>query len=365
MITASKFVREHFRTLAPYTPIVPFDVLSEQLGRPIDDIIKLDANENPYGPSPKAIAAVQNLPFPHIYPDPESRKLRALLADFLQVPADQILCGAGADELIDLILRLVLEPGEAILNCPPTFGMYAFDTAINAGTVISVPRKADFSLDLDEIQAQVVKNRPKIMFITSPNNPNGGVISDKDLKRLLSMPILIVLDEAYVDYAGPGASRMTWVEEYDNLIVLGTFSKWAGLAGLRVGYGAFPKELMPYLWTMKQPYNINVAGDAAAIASLQDLDYLQANLQLLIDERERLSQKLSEIDYLEPLPTQSAFVLCNVTGDKQAADLKQTLADHGILVRHFNKPGVSNMIRISVGKPEHTDKLIEVLKDLL
>ncbi len=364
MITVSKFVRQHIQTLAPYSPIVPFDVLSEQLGRPIDEIIKLDANENPYGPSPKAIEAVNSLPFPHIYPDPESRKLRALLSGFLNVPAEQILCGAGADELIDLILRLVLDPGDAILNCPPTFGMYAFDTAINAGKVISVPRNADFSLDLDRIQAEVVKNRPKIMFITSPNNPDGGVISDKDLKRLLSMPILIVLDEAYVDYAGADASRMHWATEHDNLIVMGTFSKWAGLAGLRVGYGAFPKDLMPYLWKLKQPYNINVAGDAAAIASLQDIDYLQANLQLLIEERERLSAKLSEISYLDPLPTQSAFVLCNVTGDKQAGDLKQTLADHGILVRYFNKPGVSNMIRISVGKPEHTDKLIAVLKEL-
>ncbi len=363
-MSATNFVRQHIRTLAPYSPIVPFDVLSEQLGLPIEDIIKLDANENPYGPSPKAIAAIQDLPFPHIYPDPESRKLRALLADFLQVSAEHILCGAGADELIDLILRLVLDPNDAILNCPPTFGMYAFDTAINAGNVISVPRLPNFALDLDAIEATVAEHQPKIMFVTSPNNPDGGLISDADLKRLLALPMLIVLDEAYIDYADPGASRMHWVPDYENLMVIGTFSKWAGLAGLRVGYGAFPLALMQYLLIIKQPYNINVAAEAAAIATLQDMAYLQHNLQLLIAERSRLTEKLADIAYLTPLPSQSAFVLCDVTGDKQAADLKQTLAANGVLVRHFNKTGVNNMIRISVGKPEHTDKLIQVLKEL-
>ena len=139
-------IPERFNSFPAYTPIEPLEVLSARLGRSPENIIKLDANENPYGPSPKARLALSNLQFAHIYPDPESRALRSALTNFTGAPVENLIAGAGADELIDLILRVLLEPGDRVVVCPPTFGMYAFDTGVNAGEVIEVPRRADFSM---------------------------------------------------------------------------------------------------------------------------------------------------------------------------------------------------------------------------
>ena len=275
-------LRPHLLNLDPYTPILPFEALSEQLGIPADKIIKLDANENPYGILPAVADALRSLPYAHIYPDPESRFLCRALADYHGIPAENILAGAGADELIDLILRLVIEPGDTILNCPPTFGMYAFDTAINAGKVINVPRLDDFSVDADVLLDAVDAYQPKLPFLATPNNPDGGLLPSKVVDALLEKNLLLVLDEAYMEFAPPNTSRMKEVAERENLIVLRTFSKWAGLAGLRVGYGVFPSWLMPYLWTAKQPYNVSVAASEAALAALRNADQLEAIGQKII-----------------------------------------------------------------------------------
>src|SRR5258706_1167373 len=141
-------IRPDVASMEAYTPILPFEVLSARLGRAPETIVKLDANENPYGPSPRVRAALGALPFPHIYPDPESRLLRAALARDTGVPAENLLAGAGADELIDLIMRLFLQPGEAVIDCPPTFGMYPFDAAANGGQVMAVPRRSAFVVDM-------------------------------------------------------------------------------------------------------------------------------------------------------------------------------------------------------------------------
>ena len=151
--------------------------------------------------------------------------------------------------------------------------------------------------------------------------------------------------------------------EHDNLIVLRTFSKRAGLAGLRVGYGGFPTWLMPHLWKIKQPYNVNVAATAAAIASLEDSEYMERVVHLLVAERDRLCQLLMTLPYLRPYPSHANFILCRVVG-RDAKELRQALERQGILVRYFDKPGLADCIRISVGKPEHTDALIAALKSL-
>jgi histidinol-phosphate aminotransferase len=349
--------------MEPYVPIQPFEVVSSRLGRAPADIIKLDANENPYGPSPRVRAALAALPFPHIYPDPESTALRAALARDTGLPVENLLVGAGADELIDLIMRLFLQPGDVIVDCPPTFGMYSFDAAIHAASVARLPRRADFSVDVPNLEARFASREktPKLIFLTSPNNPDGSVIEDSDLMRLLALPAAIVLDEAYVEFHGP--SRIQWVLTYQNLIVLRTFSKRAGLAGLRVGYGGFPAALMPHLWKIKQPYNVNVAANAAALAALEDPDHLAQTVATLTTERSRLAAALAAIDYLKPYPSRANFILCRVV-DRDALTLKQALEANGILVRFFNKPGLTDCLRISVGKPEHTDRLLSTLRTL-
>ncbi len=396
-----RLIRPELATMQPYTPIHPFEVVSQRLGRPPEQIVKLDANENPYGPSPRAVAAMAGYPWLHIYPDPQSTELRAALADYTGVPAERILAGSGADELIDLLGRLLLAPGDALIDCPPTFGMYAFCAAVNGACRIDVPRRADFSVDVDAIErimdaesdggydewawldnvqvdcgegAHYVSSedgystrgqhgfpRPKLLFLCSPNNPDGGLLAPADLERLLRLPLVVVVDEAYIEFARPGASFVPWTAEHDNLVILRTFSKWAGLGGLRVGYGVFPPAIIEQLWKIKQPYNVNVAGSRAAIASLADRNYLLGNVAKLVAERERLYAELARFDFLQPVPgSQSNFILCRVVG-RDARQLKLDLEQQGVLVRHFAKPGVDNCVRISVGRPEQTDVLLEAL----
>ena len=360
-IDPETLIRPEITTMEPYTPIYPFDVLAARLGRKPAEIIKLDANENPYGPSPKVREALADLQYAHIYPDPQSTALRARLAEFTGVPADYLLAGLGADELIDLTMRLFIQPGDGIINCPPTFGMYPFDADVNGARCISIPRRADFSLDVDGIEQAVAQHRPKLLFVAAPNNPDGSWLANAALERLLALPIVVVLDEAYVEFMGTEHSRITMVPQCKNLIVLRTFSKLAGLAGIRVGYGAFPATLMPHLWKIKQPYNVTVAGSAAAIAALEDIDWLRDKVARIVEERERLFGLLSDIPYLHPYPSRSNFILCQVVG-RDAHELKLALEGEGILIRYYRTPRLQDHVRFTVGRPEHTEALIEVLR---
>ena len=359
-----RWLRDDLRRMEPYTPIVPFEVLSARLGRPAAEIVKLDANENPYGPPPGALAALAAGRSYHIYPDPEANALREALSRFTGQPQARLLAGMGADELIDLVLRAVLEPGDAVIDCPPTFGMYPFSTAVNGGRYVPVPRRADFSLNVEAIAAAIAgEPRAKVLFVCSPNNPDGSVVDDATLRRLLALPLLVVLDEAYVDFAAAEGfpSRIGWTDEYDNLVVLRTFSKLAGLAGLRVGYGAFPDWLSPHLWKIKQPYNVNVAASLAAVAALEEGDWLRQTVGRLVAERERMAREVAALGWLRPLPSRANFVLCRVAG-RRAAEVKRALEAEGVLVRYFDKPGLRDCLRISAGRPEDTDRLLAALK---
>ncbi len=372
-LSLEALMRPEIVRMTPYIPIKPFPVLSAELGVPIEKIVKLDANENPYGPSPlayQALAALGNTEVP-IYPDPGSTELRQKLAEKLGVPSEMIVTGAGADELIEVLFKLFFSPGDVMINCPPTFGMYTFLGQIYGVKEVIIERDANFRLDVDAIEAAVLQHQAKMVMLCAPNNPDGLYLDSGVLERLLNLNTIVLLDEAYVAFARPNleaefgaANSARLVALHPNLVVLRTFSKWAGLAGLRVGYGVAAPEVAGYMMAIKQPYNINVAAEAAASASLEDLPRLNDNVQKMIAERERLYAELAEFEALKALPgSQANFILVEVL-KQPAADLKAKLAQRGILVRYFAKTGLENHIRISIGTPEQTDQLIAALREL-
>jgi histidinol-phosphate aminotransferase len=357
------FIRRHIQEMPAYEPILPFDVLSEELGIPKDKLVKLDANENPYGFLPEIGEALATLDTIHIYPDPESRRIRKILAGHHHISEESIVIGAGADELIDLIVRIVIEPGDTILNCPPTFGMYAFDSALNQGELISVPRQADFSLDMPGIMKAVEEHHPKLMFLAAPNNPDGGMVDESEFEQLINLPLLLVIDEAYIQFSDKGRSFINEVNARSNLIVLRTFSKWAGLAGLRIGYGVFSPAFVLMLMKAKQPYNVSVAAEEAAIVTMKNLSKAEEQIAQVIELRAYLYKTLVQFPWLKPYNSQANFILCRVEGIP-AIEVKQSLRKRGILIRHFDKPGLSDHIRISIGTLEQIETLIATLKGI-
>jgi histidinol-phosphate aminotransferase len=355
-------IRPEIFEMDPYTPIVPFEVLSARLGLPADQIVKVDANENPYGPSPKVMEALAQYPYYHIYPDPNHTLLRRALEGYVGVGREHLMFGTGSDELLDVVVRLFIQPGDRIVNCPPTFGMYPFLGGVAGARIVSVPRGGDFSVDVAAIESLFtgLGPFPKLIFVASPNNPDGSVLPVGDLERLLALPAIVVVDQAYVEFGGTDFGPL--VPHRANLIVMRTFSKWAGLAGLRVGYGIFPLDVIGHLFKIKQPYNVNAAAQAAVLASLEDLATLQERVATLIAERERLYRGLQAIDYLRPYPSQSNFVLNRVRG-RDAAELKMALERRGILIRYYRTPGLQDCIRISVGTPEQNGRVLAALQE--
>lgn len=351
-------VRPEVLNLPGYVPIEPPDVLAEQLGIPVERIAKLDANENPYGPSPRALAALAAYRDYQIYPDPDARRLRAALGRHLGVGPECIAVGAGSDELIQLFASMFLSPGDQVIDLVPTFGMYAFETDVAGGRTTAIERRPDYSIDVRAV-ADRVDARTKLIFATSPNNPTANLMSSAELDGLLDLGLPVVLDEAYIEFAGV-PSAVSLVAERPNLIVLRTFSKWGGLAGLRVGYAVMAPELAEVVFRVRQPYGVNVAAEVAAEASLQDAATLDERARLLVAERERLAQALARFPFLRPLPSATNFILCNVL-QGNARQIRDRLRSRGVMIRHFDTPLLRDCIRISVGLPRHTDQLLEAL----
>jgi len=358
MPSIAHLLRPDIAALEPYTPVAPIEVLAAQLGLPVERIIKLDANESPYGASPRALAALAAVgghplqagaalqygdpSVVAVYPDPNHTLLREQLSRYTGQPVERIICSSGSGELIDLLMRTLLQPGDSIVDCPPTFGMYRFDASVHGARVIEVRRDATFSIDIEGVAEATSRYGAKLIFVTLPNNPTGNLMPRAEIERLLELPLLVVVDEAYVEFAGQ--SVVDLVGRYPNLAVLRTFSKWAGLAGI------------------KQPYNINVAAQAAALGSLEDVDYLMEKVACVVAERERIYARLQSLPGIHVYPSQANFLLCRMANGEAKA-LKDELMRRGILVRYFNKPGLSDCIRFSIGTPDQNDVLLAALEE--
>ena len=355
-----KLIRPHLAALSGYTASNSPETLKGKVEVPVEDIIKLDANENPYGCSPRVQQALATYPYLNIYPDSGQTELRKLLAGYTGAGAERIVASNGSNQLIDLILRLFIEPGDEVINCVPTFDMFRFSTEVCGGTLVEVVRNENFTVNVRAVK-EAINEKTKIIFLANPNSPTGNIMSQRDVLEIVDTGVPVLVDEAYYEFSGETVVPL--VGQYRNLMVLRTFSKWAGLAGLRIGYGIFPPNIADYLLTIKIPYNVNVAAIVAVQESLKDIDYLMSSVKAIVAERERLFTELEKLKFLKPFPSQANFILCAVL-DGEASQLQQKLQDKGILVRYFDKPLLRNYIRISVGKPEHTDIVVKALREL-
>jgi histidinol-phosphate aminotransferase len=355
-----KLIRPHLVDIKTYASIDPPEALAEQAGIPEDRVIKLNANENPFGASPRAVEAVANVAL-HVYPDPQQRRMRQSLGEYCDIDPEYIIAGAGSDELIDLLFRLFMDPGDRILDCEPTFGMYSFSARVAEAEIGLVPRDELYEIDLDAVR-DAAGPRTKMIFISSPNNPTGNLASESQVRGLLELGLVVVVDEAYYEFSGQTVAGL--IPEHENLVVLRTMSKWAGLAGLRIGYGIMSPGLVRHIIDIKSPYNVNVAAEAAILASIEDAPALLEKVALITEERERMHSLLESMPGVTPWPSYGNFILCQFPPGR-AQGIYEGLAKRGIFVRNFDSDRLRDCFRTSVGTPDQTDALIEALNELV
>jgi histidinol-phosphate aminotransferase len=354
------YIRKGLLSFGDYSAPKSFDAQAKEAGVPLNKIIKIDQNENLYGPSPRVNRALAKYNSFNIYPDAEQTALRQQLSGYTGVSPDSIVGANGSNQLLDLIARLFVDAGDSVINCVPTFDIYRFSTQICGGILIEIQRDDNFAIDVKAIKKAVDK-KTKLIFLANPNAPTGNLTPRKDIIEVLDIGLPTCIDEAYYEFSG--ATVVPLMKKYPNLMVVRTFSKWAGLAGLRVGYGIFPPAIAEFLHRIKIPFNINVAALVAVQESLKDTDYLLERVRTIITERDRLFTGLKKISWLKPYPSKANFILCRLLKG-EAAELQERLQAKGILVRYFAKPRLENCIRLSIGKPEHTDIVLQTLREI-
>ena len=353
-----RLIRPELVALGGYSAHRSPETLEGKTEVPVESIIKLDANENPYGCSPRVRQALVEYSKWHIYPNAGQTGIRRQLQEYTGIDASHIVAANGSGELLNDILCLFIEPGDEVINCIPTFDMYRMRVLVNGGKLVNITRDEDFAVSVSAVKAAVTP-RTKLIIVSNPNTPTGTITPKADLLELVDTGLPLLVDEAYYEFCGETVAPL--VSQYQNLMVIRTFSKWAALAGLRVGYGIFPPVIASYLMKIKLPYNLNAAALVAVQETLKDMDYLMGRVKAIVTERERLFEELKKFKWLKPFPSQANFILCSVL-DGRAGELQQKLQDKGILVRYFDQPLLQDSIRISAGKPEHTDALIKVLR---
>jgi len=312
--------------------------------------LRLDWNESPYGPSPKVLEAIAETTAHNRYPEFDAWTLRQALGAYVGASPEQIIVGAGLDNVLETLMYLLIEQGDRAIVSEPTFMVYEWQIRGHGGEVANVPLRPDFSLNVRGI-LDAVDERTKLILICNPNNPTGNLFNNADIETIVAeAPCLVAIDEAYAEFAGESwIARMG--EERPNVAVLRTLSKFAGLAGMRVGYGVFPAAIMPYLMRVMPGFcNVSAAASAAAIAAVQDEDYSRTIIGRIIADREALADRLREIPGVEPLPSATNFLLVRLPVD-DARPIVRELASRGVYVRHFGNPafGIVDCLRVSIG----------------
>ncbi len=351
-------------SLPPYIPGKPIDEVKRELG--LTDIIKLASNENPLGPSPLAMQAMEkSIKEIHIYPDANSYYLKEQLASFTGIPVEGIVLGNGSDEVLMILGLTFLNPGDEVIYADPTFVEYEFTTMVMGANCVEVPLK-DYRHDLSGILQAITKNT-KMVVICNPNNPTGTIVSEKELDAFMeSVPedVLVVFDEAYSEYAESPefCSGTKYLQQGCNVIILHTFSKIFGLAGLRIGYGLTRPEIAAAMRMATYPFNMNSAAQAAAQAALADREHMERSLELNANGKKYLYAELDRMG-LNYIKTEANFILID-TGIN-SSEVFQELLQVGVIVRNCASYGYKTFIRVTVGTKEQNQRFIRELGKIL
>lgn len=351
------------KDLVSYKPGKPIEELARERGLKPEDIIKMASNENPLGPSPKAVAAMTKaLGEAHIYPDGFGYKLREAIANKFGVGIGQIILGNGSNEIIEFIGHAFLRPGDNIITAEHAFVVYKLMATLFGAQTIEVPDPG-FIHDLDAMLAAITP-RTKEVFIANPNNPTGTMVTMDALERFMDkVPehVVTVIDEAYYEFIQHPPDTLKFVREGRNVILLRTFSKIQGLAGLRIGYGIGPEELISVLHKTRQPFNANAIAQAGAIAGLQDEDHQNRTREITDEGRDYLAREFAGMG-LEYVPSHANFILVKV-GDGNT--VFQKMLDKGVIVRAMAEYKLPEWVRISVGTMEQNLRCIATLREVL
>ncbi|MBU0731089.1 MAG: histidinol-phosphate transaminase [Proteobacteria bacterium] len=356
-------IAENIQNLIPYPPGKPLEELERELG--ITGSIKLASNENALGPSPKAVAAISAaLQKLHLYPDGSSHYLTQRLAEKLGVRPEQIVFGNGSNEIIGLLLTTFMARGEEVVTSHPTFLVYQKKVQARGGVNKVVPLK-DMKHDLDGMLAAVT-DKTRVIFLDNPNNPTGTVFTKEEFDGFLrQVPdgIIVVLDEAYVDFVDPAVrlDSRQYLGGDKPFVALRTFSKAYGLAGLRVGYGIMQAEIADYLHRVRQPFNINLLAQIGALAAIDDDDHYQKTIQMTADGMAWLFGELEKLG-CRTFHSETNFFLVEVGKGK---DIYERLLKKGVIVRPMDAYGYPDYIRITVGLPVENQRFIKELAVIL
>lgn len=359
--------RPHLKDLQPYIPGKPIEELKRELG--LSDVVKIASNENPLGPSPKAIAAIQEAAANvYLYPDAESHELKAFLSQRLGVPTNQIVLGCGSDELLQFLGPIFLgNPSDEVVAAQTSFSRYYSVAQLNQAKLHQVPLTSDYKHDLPAMLAKVNENT-KLLFIANPNNPTGTLLSKAEIDDLLSkLPdsVTVILDEAYFEFAEVSKiapDGIDYVKEGKNVIVLRTFSKTFGLAGLRVGYGVASPEIIDLFNRVRGPFNISTVAQAAAIAALQDEEHLNKTIKQNFEALDRITA-IVEKNGGKATPSHANFVWVDM--QRPSKPIFEGLLKRGVIVRGGDQFGCPTCLRISAGIDADLDKLESALAEVL
>ncbi|MBN1782923.1 histidinol-phosphate transaminase [bacterium] len=357
-------VTRNIEKLRPYQPGKPIEETKRELGLP--DPVKMASNENPLGPSPKAIEAMKAACGEmHYYPDGGCYTLKEALAAHLaqyDIEPHNLIIGNGSNEIIEFVIRTFVAPNENIVTGEPSFIIYKLAGISHNRQEITVPLKPDMTYDMDAV-ACTVNEKTKVVFLANPNNPTGRIFSTREFERFLSHirdDIVICIDEAYAEYVDdPDVPNGLEYAPYRNrLIVLRTFSKIYGLAGLRVGYGVSHRELIGYMDRVRPPFNVNRMAQAAALAALDDQEHIEKSIEINRKGRAFLQAEFERLQ-IKYYPSQTNFILADF--EKPAAPLYQALLERGFITRPVENYNLPNCLRITVGTEDQNQRFVEAL----